>query len=118
MSRQIGKSYELLAKDFLKKKGLKILAENFYAYRGEIDLICQDRDSIIFVEVRYRHTASHGSSTETVAYAKQQSIIKTAQHFLQRKGWTDRYACRFDVIGISGDETAPIEWIQNAFDAS
>ena len=115
MSREIGKNYETMAKQFLKTKGLKILEENFHAYRGEIDLVCQDAQTLVFVEVRYRRYTHFGSSSASVAYTKQKHLIQAAQYYLQRKGCADKYPCRFDVIGISGDEAAPIEWIKNAF---
>ena len=100
----------------LQKQGLKLLDQNYHGKYGELDLIMQDTDSIVFVEVRYRNKTSFGTPAESITYQKQQKIIKTALYYLQRHPeWQDA-AARFDVIGItSGNNQAEVEWIQNAF---
>ena len=77
----------------------------------------KDQDMLVFVEVRYRADSAHGTPIATVTVNKQRKLIRTASFFLQQH-FGDRWpACRFDVIGISGDlHTHPtIEWIPSAF---
>jgi len=115
-SKQTGDAAEEIACSYLKKQGLKLLDQNFHGKYGELDLVMQDSDSIVFVEVRYRKQTNFGSPQESINYQKQQKIIKTALYYLQRQPEWQNAAARFDVIGItSGDSQPDIEWIQNAF---
>jgi len=77
----------------------------------------KDQDMLVFVEVRYRADSDHGSPLATVTHAKQRKLIRTASFFLQQQ-FGDRWpACRFDVVGISGDlqQSPTIQWIPAAF---
>jgi len=109
----IGSKAERRASRFLRRQGLTKITHNYRCRMGEIDLIMRDGNSIIFVEVRYRKSSSHGHSQETVTYTKQQKIIRTAMNFLQRHPRYQRMNGRFDVIGM--DATGKITWIKNAF---
>ncbi|MDO8954273.1 MAG: YraN family protein [Gammaproteobacteria bacterium] len=109
MSRIIGNKKEIIALQFLHKNGLKLLTRNFHSRFGEIDLIMEDGETIVFVEVRYRRSARFGTSAESIDYHKQQRLIKTAQFYLLR--YPHNKACRFDVIAI--DQS--LQWIRNAF---
>ena len=111
-----GKQFEVLARQFLRKQGLKQFQLNFHSRFGEIDLIALDADVLVFIEVRYRKNTDHGAAAATVNFHKQQKIIRTAQHYLQKSGLTNKMPCRFDLIGISGSVDAlEIQWIKNAF---
>jgi len=112
-----GKDAENLACKYLQTRGLQLLHRNYHSKAGEIDLILQDKDSLVFVEVRYRARAAHGSAAESVDWRKQSKLIKCARHFLQAHPDTASQACRFDVVSVSGPSDA-IDWIQNAFIAS
>ncbi len=114
--RQRGERFEQSAAAYLKKQGLVLLQANVHSRYGEIDLICEDGEYMVFVEVRYRDSSSHGTPLETVTRSKQQKIHRTAQHFLQKNGLTNRMPCRFDVVGITGDiGNLEFQWIRNAF---
>ena len=117
MSKQLGNLYETQAKQYLQKQGLKILEQNAHAYRGEIDLVCLDHDTVVFVEVRYRNTTSFANSLESIGYLKQKKLIKAAEYYLLKKGWTEKKYCRFDVIAIDGCKPSKIHWIKDAFQA-
>ena len=115
--KQSGNRAEALARAYLEKQGLSFCSANFLCKTGEIDLIMQDRDMLVFVEVRFRSATAHGSPAETITASKQRKLIRTASYFLQQR-YGDRWpACRFDVIGICGDlESGPnIHWIPSAF---
>jgi putative endonuclease len=111
MSKLIGQHYETEALRFLQQRGLKLLTRNFLVKAGEIDLIMQDGNTLVFVEVRYRHSKTFGSSKETVTYAKQQKLIRAAQSYLLQYPQYSHFPCRFDLIAIDRS----IEWLQNAF---
>lgn len=113
-TRDIGQKAEQEACHFLEKKGLKLLERNFRCMLGEIDLIMQDRDEIVFIEVRMRSYSNFANAVESVNLAKQRKIIRTATLYLQKKNWFDRVQCRFDIFGISNNQT---EWIKDAFSA-
>ena len=87
------------AETFLHKKGLTVLARNYRTRTGEIDLIARYRTYIIFIEVKARSSTSHGRPAEAVGYHKQQKIIQTARHYLNRYGLTDSDV-RFDVVEV------------------
>jgi len=109
-----GKQAEKLACEYLIKQGLSFLEKNYYCRQGEIDLIMNDNNTLIFVEVRYRKNNHYGGAKESVTHKKQKKLHTTALHYMQKHGH-DRPA-RFDVIAITGEHSqCSFEWIQNAF---
>ena len=112
-----GNQAEALAQRHLEQLGFNLVTANFSCKTGEIDLIMQDQDTLVFVEVRYRQETHLGSPLETITASKQKKLTRTAQFFLQRHYGNRWPPCRFDAVGISGDlDNAPaIEWIANAF---
>ncbi len=105
-----GEAAESLACRWLESRGLKLRERNYRCKAGEIDLIMEDGPELVFVEVRYRSHPGYGSAAESVTPAKQQKLLRTAQHYLQQLNRTP--ACRFDIIGI--DPEQQIQWIRNA----
>ena len=105
---QVGEQY---ACDYLSNKGYKILTRNYKCPIGEIDIIAQDKKTIVFVEVKYRKTAYFGLPQEAVTPYKQNKIRAIAKTYLKMERKLNNL-CRFDVIGILGDEIVHIE---NAF---
>ena len=99
---------------FLQKKGFKLLARNYRWQRGEIDLIMKKKDTIVFIEVRYRHYDTHGSAEESVSINKQKKIIATAKHYLLKNNLYEKANCRFDVIAINHHQ---LTWHPNSFHA-
>lgn len=113
IKQQRGAWGEDFACAYLTQQGLQLINRNYHSRYGEIDLIMQQQHILVFVEVRYRRSASHGSSAESVNFRKQQKIILTAQEYLQ--SLSNIPICRFDVLAITG--AATVEWIQDAFQA-
>ncbi|WP_319536171.1 YraN family protein [uncultured Vibrio sp.] len=112
--RQIGNQYETLAKRYLLRQGLRFVEQNFLTKVGEIDLIFQQGETIVFVEVKYRNNDRFGSAAEMVTRAKMRRLIKTANIWLSRqKQPIHTIDYRFDVIAIQ-DNGRDINWIQNA----
>lgn len=118
-STRIGQETEHQALNFLKQQGLKLIDTNYHCRQGEIDLIMQDQQTLVFIEVRYRKNHYYGSSAESVTRSKQQKIIHTAEHYLLHKVKTTTPACRFDVVAIYPSENAQnslqFDWIKHAF---
>ena len=117
----LGIKGEQAAAEYLKKKGYKIIAQNYKSRWGEIDVIAHDGAALCFIEVRTRLTDSQGHPFETVTNYKKRRIIRTALYYLQEKGLSDDEV-RFDVVAVipsedDADTDFTIEIIQNAFDA-
>lgn len=110
--RETGARYERIAEEWLKQQGMRILERNFRTRTGEIDLIARDRETIVFVEVKYRSSSSSGTPAEAVGWQKQNRIRNAARYYLYRNRYAEETPCRFDVVAILGKE---ICWIRNAF---
>ena len=106
---------EQIAARYLQQKGLQLIEQNYQTRYGEIDLIMQDGKTLVFVEVRLRSNPGFGGAAMSITPAKQQKIIRSAEHYLQHRGSCH---CRFDVILMQSTEASDIEWISHAFDAS
>lgn len=97
----LGRAGEALAEAVLRGAGLRILARRFRTRTGEIDLVAEDGDLLVFVEVKTRRLQGYGAPAEAVTALKERRIAATALVFLQRHGWLDR-RCRFDVVELVG----------------
>ena len=121
-----GDASETAACAFLVDAGLRWIESNYRTPGrggGEIDLVMRTRDgTLVFVEVRYRSTATHGGAGASISAVKQRRIIFAAAHYLMR--FASPPPCRFDVVLVqgafaSGKSFEPaFEWLPAAFDAS
>ncbi|WP_420554973.1 YraN family protein [Neptuniibacter marinus] len=111
-----GKDAEKLAEKYLHTQKLKLLSRNFSCRFGEIDLIMQDGQTIVFIEVRYRNTKKYGGAAASVTPIKQAKIVKAAQLYLSQQPRLANKECRFDVIAFEYD-AAPSHplWYKDAF---
>ena len=107
-----GARAEDLCAQLLARAGLRVLARNWRCRLGEIDLVAEDAGTLVFAEVRYRGSASHGGAAESITAAKQARIIAAARAFLRGRPEAN---CRFDVLLLDAIEEDRIEWIRNAF---
>ncbi len=111
--RSLGTDKEKMAAEFLEAKGYIVLKANYRTRAWEIDLICKDGETYVFVEVKYRADKRQGHPLEAVTPAKQRKIRKGALFFLAERNLSpDLTDIRFDVVGILGEEFFHIE---NAF---
>jgi putative endonuclease len=116
--RALGMQLERHAARYLSHQGMTLLQRNFQCKLGEIDLIMRDRNTLVFVEVRFRRSNSHGNACATVDWRKQRKLQRAAQVFLLRSGLREQLPCRFDVLGISRDARSgalQFDWIPAAF---
>ncbi len=114
-----GQAGESAAEEYLRRKGYRIVARNLRSHLGELDLVAEDGQVLVFVEVKARRTDAFGGAIHAVHHRKQEKLIQLAAQYLARHHIKDRL-CRFDVVLLQGpDATVPkIEHIQNAFEIS
>ena len=115
--QQKGKRSEDVAARFLEKRGLKVVGQNVRCVLGEIDLICMDGKTIVFVEVKSRFGAGYGLPQESITPAKQRKLTRLAQWYLNQHRLENQPA-RFDVVAVNWKGEEPeLTWIANAFEA-
>jgi putative endonuclease len=111
----LGKDGEVLAADFLKNKGYRILDKNFRTVFGEIDIIAKDCGVVVFVEVKTRTDITFGYPFEAVNPKKREKIRKTALCFLKKL--KKSVPARFDVLSIYFEKgERKIDHIKDAFE--
>lgn len=110
---EIGRRAEGRAVAFLKAHGYRVVAERVRRGPVEIDVLAYDGDVLCFVEVRARKSARYGTAARTVTRTKQQRLIRCASQIVAEMQPPPR--CRFDVVGIDGDQAPAL--IKNAFSA-
>ena len=117
MTLRLGALGEDVAAEALRKHGYRVVARNHRCRRGEVDLIAEKGELLVFVEVRTRATAAFGGPEETVDARKQRRVIAAARDFLaQRRG--PAKAARFDVIAVVDGPGGPtLTHFENAFDS-
>ncbi len=113
---KFGQESEIIAAGYLKKKGYKIITRNYRTKLGEIDIIAQEKDTIVFVEVKARRSWRFGNPKGALTPEKQRKISMVALCYLKANKQT-RAKARFDVVAIQDtNDTPDIEIIKNAFD--
>ena len=112
-----GREAEAMAASFLKGQGLEIVARNVRCLLGEIDLVARHGRTVVFIEVKSRHSRKYGTPQEMVSVDKQKRLTRLAQWYLKKHGLL-REPARFDVVAIQWLEGEPVvTWIANAFSA-
>jgi putative endonuclease len=106
-----GREAEAAAAQHLERHGLRLIGRNFRIRGGEIDLICQDGRTLVFVEVRLRRRSDFGGAAASITVAKQRRIVLAARHYLAGRPECD---CRFDCVLLDGER---IDWLRDAFTA-
>jgi putative endonuclease len=114
-----GAAAEQLAAEYLRARGVSVLARNLRCRAGEIDLVCLDAHILAIVEVRQRARIDFGGALESVTWRKRRKILRATRFFLMRLPQWARYAVRFDVLAVQGapEGEHDIVWIKDAFRA-
>jgi putative endonuclease len=108
---------EALAAWFLRFKGYRVEARNWRCPQGELDLVCRDDDTLVFVEVKTRAGGAAGDPEDAVDRRKQQRLVRLAYAYLAHLGG-DAPPCRFDVVAIGSSRLGPrIRHLKAAFRA-
>ena len=119
MNRQeVGKRGEEAARKFLKKRGYRIRETGFRCRHGEIDIIAQQKDCLVFVEVRTKSNLEFGTPEESITHAKKEKLIASALAYATTHQdlpplW------RIDVVAVELDDKGKakrIELIENAIE--
>jgi putative endonuclease len=117
----LGERGEYFAARHLRRHGYKILVRRFQTRAGEIDIICRQGESLVFVEVKTRRTDQYGAPSEAVTRQKQKHMSQVALEYLRLLD-NPRIHWRFDIVEVilqEGDrQPRDIRLIQNAFDLS
>jgi putative endonuclease len=106
-----GARAEDLCARLLRAAGLVLIERNWRCRHGEIDLIAEERGTLVFAEVRMRSAPGFGGAGESVTSAKRQRLLAAARLYLARRPET---VCRFDVFLVDG-VTDDVQWIRDAF---
>ena len=114
---ELGKSGEDYAREYLAKKGFKIIEQNWVHIRDEIDLIAIDKDCLVIIEVKTRSTLYFGEPQIFVTKKKQAFMIRAANAYILQHDI--HLETRFDIISVilSGDKVS-IKHIEDAFYAT
>lgn len=96
-----GRAGEDRAAAFLEQAGYRVVRRNLRLPGGEIDLVCRDRDTIVFVEVKFRTNGRFGSALSGVTAAKRDTIRRLAADYVQIVAPNAHF--RFDVVAVDGD---------------
>ncbi len=115
MSNKIetGNTGENLAADFLQKKGYEIVARNYRYKRAEIDLIVQQKNLLVFVEVKTRTSSSFGEPEAFVDTKKTVKIFEGAGQYIHETNWNGNI--RFDIVSVKMDTNQEVVHFEDAF---
>ncbi len=116
---ELGALGEEAASQYIRRRGYRILERNYRNRTGEIDIIAQDGQVIVFIEVKTRSSDEYGLPVDAVTKTKQSRLIRSASYYLKRR--SAPLECRFDVVSIiMGQNNKPrkIELIKDAFSVS
>ncbi len=118
-AHHFGKTAEALAIRWLRKHGYQIVEQNLRLLGGELDIVAQDKDTLVFIEVKGRRTNQFGGASYAIDERKKRQIIKLASFYRSERG-LDHQPCRFDAIFVttSKENIPEIAHIQDAFEVS
>jgi putative endonuclease len=112
---QLGRSGEHAAVEYLRQHGFRIVETNHRSPLGEVDIIGQEGDTLVFVEVKSRSDSGYAQPYESVGVRKRDRIRRLALQYLSSIPGPDR-AVRFDVVSVVvGPDALRVEHIRDAF---
>ena len=113
--KESGRFGEQMAMDFLQRKGMTLLEQNYTCRLGEIDLVFRDGETLVFVEVKLRFNSFFGPAALAVTSRKQRKIATVAKYYMMERKLI-RPLVRFDVIGVEKEnEKWTCKYYRNAF---
>jgi len=114
---QLGNQGEDIAAAYLSSIGFRIITRNYRNKSGEIDIVAEDKETLVFVEVKTRRTKRFGLPEEAVTLQKQRQIVRAATWYLSHHNMMES-PVRFDIVAVLlGCGTPEINHICSAFDA-
>ena len=109
-----GARAEAVCEALLRAAGLRIVARNWRCRHGELDLVAEDRGTLVFAEVRLRRSTAFGGAAQSITAAKRARLVAAAGLYAARH---PRMPCRFDVLLLESVDPPRVEWIRDAFGA-
>lgn len=115
-NKELGRMGENAGARYLRSRGYTILQRNWRCEAGEVDIVAQDENYLIFVEVKTRRSHELGYPAEAVTYERKKRYEKIASHYLHSFD-LDFLPVRFDVLSIevTHDNRAHIRHYIDAF---
>ena len=110
--RQIGEWGEAVALRHLESKGYHIRVQNWRTPEGEVDIVAQEGDTIVFVEVKARTTRDFGWPEESITATKRRRLQRAAWAYLQAHEMLDAM-WRIDVIAIDRSSSGAVERLEH-----
>ncbi len=107
----LGRTGERLAAEALMSKGYHILERNFRCRQGEIDLVAEDEQDLIFVEVKARRGVSFGMPEDALTVYKRRKLVEVASYYLDLHTCSDR-SWRIDVVAVQFSNSGKLEEIR------
>ncbi len=104
--QRLGERGEGLACGELERLGYLILTRRYRSRFGEIDIVCSDAGTVVFVEVKTRTDRTFGDPAEAVTWHKQHRVIAMAEDYAARERLHDK-PCRFDVVTVDVTSDPP-----------
>jgi putative endonuclease len=113
--QRLGAEGEEMACAELERRGYRIIKRNFRTRSGEIDIVSEEGDTIVFVEVKTKSDGSFGDPVEEVTPQKQRQLIAMGE-FYATYCCAPNTPCRFDVVTVDLSVIPPnITIYQDAF---
>jgi putative endonuclease len=116
--KETGLLGEKLARDYLRKKGYRVLETNYRCPLGEIDIVALRKDCLVFVEVRTKTSLDFGTPQESITYSKKQHLRRSAYYYLSsHPGSPEQW--RIDFIAVELEESRRLkrmEHLENAIE--
>ncbi|MFZ3102775.1 MAG: YraN family protein [Desulfitobacteriaceae bacterium] len=114
--QRIGQAGEDYAAKFLSEAGLIIIKRNYRCPKGEIDIIAQDQQDLVFVEVRTRSSAVNGWGEESISRTKRQHLIAVASYYVMEQHFKEWPKLRFDLVALRWQAEKPLcNWLKAIF---
>ena len=110
-----GRAGEKVVADYIKSRKMNVVEKNYVTPFGEIDIIAEDDDYIVFIEVKTRSGDRYGAPSEAVDKTKRKHIVDSAKYYLKVTNSTEVFT-RFDVAEVFSDNGSyAVNYIEDAF---
>lgn len=110
-----GRAGEKAVADYIKSRKMNVVEKNYVTPFGEIDIIAEDDDYIVFIEVKTRSGDRYGAPSEAVDKTKRKHIVDSAKYYLKVTNSTESFT-RFDVAEVFSDNGSyAVNYIEDAF---
>lgn len=107
-----GRVAERIAAEYLANHGYTIVETNVRVLGGEIDLVADERGTLVFVEVRARRSGVFGDAADSIGWQKRRRVYRAAEAYLQARQIPPSRASRIDVVAIRLDSDGNPTWIE------